>query len=465
MPEVRYEALQEVLTEAKESGAAPVYLLYGDEFLYKSAFKRLLDSIVAPRQQDLNYEGLDGDTVGIDEVIARLNTYPLLPAAKVIAVHDTNIFYSRVRLDELLKRSKEAFDRQGIKESAHYFVRMLSIAGLSLEDVSNGDWERCLDLALGKGSRAHKEAVGPWLREVIDYCLLEQVSVKAHEEDAEVLNEAITAGLPAANHLMLTTEFVDKRRKLYKTIHRIGMIIDCSVPQGDRVADRRQQKESLLAHMRQTLTRAGKTMAPGGFEALYERTGGGLRSFSNELEKLITFVGERTEILADDVQTASQKTKQDPIYELTNAIGERQIQKALYLVGSLLRADLFPLQILSAVVNQVRKLILARDFIRGALKDSWRTGMSYGSFQSRLLPELDKLKGDLLTGNVHPFVIYKTFVHSENYTFPELAEALEILLEADIRLKTSGQDAKLILEHAVLAICGPSTNASAGFAV
>ena len=44
--------------------------------------------------------------------------------------------------------------------------------------------------------------------------------------------------------------------------------------------------------------------------------------------------------------------------------------------------------------------------------------------------------------------------HSDNYTFDELIEALEILLDADIRLKSSGQDPKTVLEYALLRICG-----------
>jgi hypothetical protein len=83
--------------------------------------------------------------------------------------------------------------------------------------------------------------------------------------------------------------------------------------------------------------------------------------------------------------------------------------------------------------------------------------MSYGTFQKRIWGELDRDQGGLLGSNMHPFGMYKIFVHSENYTFDELAEALEILLAADMRLKTSGQNAKLVLEHAMLAICGPST--------
>lgn len=383
MSEIRCEALPGVLAEAKRGGAAPVYLLYGDEFLYKSAFKTLLEAIVPPRQQSLNYEALDGATADIHEVVARLNTFPLLPGAKVICVHDTQVFYSQMDIDDLV-----------------------------------------------------------------------------HGEDADVLNEAITAGFPKTNHLILTSESVDKRRKLYATIKKIGVVVDCSVARGEKAADKRQQKEILKAHMRETLGYAGKTMALAGFEVLYEKTGAGLRNFHGELEKLIAFVGDRKEILVDDVQKASEKSKQDPIYELSNAIGERDAPKALLLVQSLLKAKLVPLQILSAATKQVRKMILIADLMRVASGRSWRRGMTYGTFQKAVWPELSRCKGAVLSGNAHPFAVYKTLVHSDNYTFEKLGEAMGILLEADIRLKTGTQDAGLVMEDALLRICGTSANPS-----
>jgi len=458
MPEIRYEDLNGVMTEAEKTGAAPVYLLHGDEFLYKLAFKTLLDGIVSPPQQDLNYEALDGDRAEIGDVIACLNTYPFLPGPKVIAVHDTNLFYSKVSVHELLIKSKTAFEKEDLKRSARHFVTMLSMADLTLDDVGHGEWENSLGGALGRGAQASKETVGPWVGEIVDYCLAEQIEAPAHREDADVLAEAVSSGFPESNHLILTAEFIDKRRRLYKVIRKAGVVVDCSIAQGDRAVDKRQQKETLTDYMRAVLTRAGKTMTPEGFESLYQKTGSGLRNFSNELEKLITFVGDRKEISAEDVDKASDKTKADPVYELTNAIGERDPEKALFFVDSLLKADLFPLQVLAATINQVRKLLLARDFTQGPQGRNWKRGMGYGAFQKTILKELEKGEGGTLMGKGHPFVVYKTFVHADNYTFDELAEALEVLLDADIRLKTSGQDPKLVLERVILAICGPCGN-------
>lgn len=448
-----YKDISKVLAEIQRGRVAPVYLLYGDEFLCKSALEALLDAVVPASERGLNYETLDGTTVSIHEIVGRLNTFPLLPGTKVIAVHGAKTFYSSMSVGELSKRSREAFERQDLKGAARYFLHLLSAAGLSLDDLSNEDRHGLVDKILGDDLRSVEQGVGPWLDRMVEYCLSERMSLPSRVDDGDALSEAIVAGFPKTNHLFLTTELVDRRRKLYKTIEKIGVAIDCSMVKGEKAADKRQQKALLKAQMADTLKRVRKTMGPGGFEALYEKTGASLRTFSSELEKLITFVGDRDEILVSDVEEASERTKQDPIYELANALGERDPQKALFLVDGLLKSNLFPLQILSAAINQVRRLILARDFTKKSPGAGWIRGMSYGAFQRAVLPELDKAEADILTGDAHPYVLYKTFVHSENYTFEELAKALEILLDADIQLKTTSQDTKMVLEHAMLRIC------------
>ena len=460
--EISYRDIPELLVEIRKGRVGPVYLLFGDEFLYKSAFKSLLDALIPQDHQHLNYESIDGATANVYEIIEHLNTFPLIPSAKVIAVHDTIIFYSAAAVDDFLRRSREAFERQDLKESVQYLLLALSAGDVSLDDVKDGNWRKIFDERL-KGSfdasfntqaGGEKDAGGVWLDQVIAYCVQKKMEIPVDQDDAEVLNDAILSGYPETNHLVLTTDFVDKRRRLYKTVNKIGVVIDCSVPKGDRKADKRQQQQALKSHMKESLKKVGKTMAPGGFEALYEKIGTGMRGFSSELDKLITFVGERKEVLPSDVETVSKRTKQDPIYEMTNAIAERNTQGALFFLDSLLKDNVHQLQILAAATNQIRKLILAKDFIRARYGSGWREDLSYHAFQKTVLPGLQKREPDLLTSKVHPYAIYMTLKQTNNYTLEDLIKAMEVLLDTDIRLKSSGQDAKMVLEHAIMRICG-----------
>jgi DNA polymerase-3 subunit delta len=139
---------------------------------------------------------------------------------------------------------------------------------------------------------------------------------------------------------------------------------------------------------------------------------------------------------------------------MSNAVAERDTPKALFFLNSLLQNNIHPLQALAVVANQIRKLILAKDFIHSESGTAWRKDLNYERFQNALLPKLEEREPDLLTANVHPYAVYMTFRQSSNYTMAELTGALELLLDADIRLKTSGQDARVVLENATLRICG-----------
>jgi DNA polymerase-3 subunit delta len=404
--------------------------LYGDEFLHRSAFKSVLNALIQPDHQDLNYEAIDGEGENVYEIIQHLNTFPLIPSAKVVAVHGTRIFYSAVVMDDLLGRSKEAFEMEDLEESARYLLYTFSMADVSLDDVREGDWKGISDKKLRE--RFEQEDNSGWLGQVIAHCIQEKMVVPVHQDDADVLNDAILSGYPETNYLVLTTDLVDKRRKLYKTIKKIGVVVDCSVPKGDRKADKDRQQAALKTHMKKILKEVGKRMASGGFESLYEKIGPDMRSFDSELEKVVTFVGDRDEILPADVENT---------------------HKALFFLDSLLRSSIHQLQVLAVVTNQIRKLILAKDFIHSEYGNGWRKDLSYAAFQKMILPKIEEREPDSLAGSAHPYAIYMTLKHSDNYTSEELMGAMELLLDTDIRLKSSGQNAKVVLEHAVLGIC------------
>jgi DNA polymerase-3 subunit delta len=52
-----------------------------------------------------------------------------------------------------------------------------------------------------------------------------------------------------------------------------------------------------------------------------------------------------------------------------------------------------------------------------------------------------------------PYPVYQTLVKSDNYTLQELVESLGLLNRADLRLKSTGQDAAMVVRQTVMAIC------------
>jgi DNA polymerase-3 subunit delta len=267
--------------------------------------------------------------------------------------------------------------------------------------------------------------------------------------------------------------------------------IDCTVPKGDRRTDKMAQEDILVQKMTEILRPSNKEMDKGAYLALLDMTGFDLRTFCGSLEKLIDYVGKRNTIKVEDVEAVLERTKKDPIYDFTNAVADRQIEKVLFFLNSLLAADFHPLQILAAVANQVRRLMLAKDFTQSQQATVWHAGLSFNAFQKNVMPAIVAYDQELLNilegwdnsvssaGDVdkkparskrkkkmktqtdlllarnpkNAYPVYQLMKKSERYSKTELLAAVGLLNETDAQLKLSGQDSKLILERFVLKLC------------
>lgn len=486
MPEIHHKALKTHLDKIREGRDtqkfAPVYLIHGEALLYKSALEALLDAMIPDQQRKFNYQAVDGTNGNLEDVVERLNTYSLLGGTKVVALCDSKIFYSKQDEGQLLKKSQEAFDGQDIHTAAKYLLSLLGILNLALDDISGENPKKTL--------KTDGDASGDknWLSEIIKYCTENNLSVTSEESDIVLLEHAIEKGFPKGNHLIITTDMVDKRRKLYKIIKSNGIIVDCSVPKGDRHADRIAQEAVLTERMDALLLRHGKTADRRTYQAMVELTGFDMETFSGNFEKLINYVGDRKEITVKDVAFVLERTKKDPIYELTNAVADRNVEQALFYLNSLLTDNFHPLQILASITNQVRKLLLIKDFVESSHGNSWYSEMKYGPFKDKVMTAIQSYNRELLsrmeqwedmlsdldspdkkTGKKkvkkkilqatdleipnNPYPVYKMLLNSDKFTKNELIGAMEHLSQADSRLKTTKQSPRIILEEAVLWMC------------
>ena len=485
MPIINYKDFNKYLEERRDNPYASVYLIFGEEMLTKNCFDDLLNALLPDAKRSMNYEPLDGTLENIHAVIERVNTFSLLPGAKVTALRDSRIFYAKQDKDRILDNAKAAYKDDNIKKAAGSLLSLLGSLNLNLEDIDKPNREK----SLGQGFAA--ETDDAWLDEVIAYCRDKGLAIPAVRDDSRFLQQAIENGFPRNNHLIITTDMVDKRRGLFKTLTSEGVVVDCSVPKGDRRADRMAQETVLIEKMDSLLGAAKKKMDRPTYMALYEMTGFDLRTFTNNLEKLISYVGDREQITIEDVQSVLQRTKTDPIYELTNALADRSIDQSLFFLNSVLSAGIHPLQVFTALINQIRKLLLAKDFVKSPFGGGWQAACRYSDFQKHIIPaivEYDrrlleqveswqdalneqtasqngsatqrkkkkrKAATDLLLARTpkNAYPIFQLLKKSERFSKQELLRAVESLYAADRKLKSGGQNPKLVLEKVIMEIC------------
>jgi DNA polymerase-3 subunit delta len=476
MPEIAYSKLAGHLRTATPAEFPSVCLVHGEEMLVKTAYAAVVEHLLPnPADRDLALSPVDGDQV--HTALDQAATFSLFSSAKIVALRDTRVFLSGKNAGTLLEKARQSAEDGEWKKAARPFADFLGLKGLRVEDLTGEDRFARLKL---------DAAAGEWLDPLLTWCRENNVAPSDAKDAGSDLEAAVAKGFPPGNRLLITAETVDRSRSLYKAIKEHGMVVDASVPKGGRKADRDARDQMLRERAREILEGAGKRMDPPALAAAMELTGFDPRTFSGNLEKLVQFAGDRDRITREDVDAVLRKSRKDPIYELTNGVTDRDAAGSLRLLDGLLRDGLVPLQILAALVNQFRKLVLVKSFAEGPEgRKGWRKGMPYPAFQQQTLPAMkaweerltetlaawdaaladpedDRRRkapaSDLLLAKSSrsPYPLYQSFRKAERFRRTELTAAMGRLADADHLLKTSGKNPRLVLETVILSICQPA---------
>jgi DNA polymerase-3 subunit delta len=270
---------------------------------------------------------------------------------------------------------------------------------------------------------------------------------------SEQFEKFLAGGLPAGNCLILTAEAVDKRKKIFKVIDKTGVILHFGAIKGEAAT-----RQTLKSEARKLLDGCGKSLTSGAWAALGKKTGFQLRPSLNELQKLIVFAGEKAVIGEEDVEAVVGKTKEDRVFDLTNALSEKNAPAALLALQALLDQGELPLMILSMVSREIRLLLQASILVQSGKLPPLMPGMEFPSFQKNVYPAVSAMaqgmarKEDLLVGK-HPYVIYNALRHCRRFSYPALIGYLEELLEMDRAMKSSTTDPQLLLERFLIKAC------------
>ncbi|WP_373501200.1 DNA polymerase III subunit delta [Desulfococcus sp.] len=488
MPEIPCSRFRSYLAETPPAALPQVWLIFGEEAFCGAAAADLIGRLLPGPEKAFGYDPVDNDDVSA--AIERVSTFSLFSGTRVIALPDSRIFYSREDHQGLLKKAREAFEDDQVPKAVRHFTAALGLLSLSLADAAQ--------LAPGqKGVKIDPDLWGDggWVTALLDWCRDKGLAPSPAADRCGELQQAAAKGFPAGNHLLITTELVDKRRGLYKTILEKGAVVNCSVPMGGGRQDVVAREALLADHTRSILGRSGKEMAQDAYRLMSEMTGFDIRTLTANLEKLIQFSGEAPVITAADVREVLTRTRQDPVYELTGALSDRNVEGVLRHLDALLQEGLVPLQILAAMINAMRRMLLAKGFGVSPPGRAWHKGMGFNDFQRSVMPAIQEWDQALLSSlaewdeapegdpgadpkadqdggkknrrgaagpmtdlviapkgkNAYP--IYLLLKNSERFKLTELIDILADLQQTDVKLKTSGGPPRQLLESVIIRIC------------
>ena len=449
---------EKAIIDLKKGKVASCYLLYGEEeYLLQETLQQILDILMPPADRDFGLFYLDGENMDFDLLKDHLLAPSLLGGRKIVMVKNTTIFQSRENLSDLTQKIRDNIDEHPDK-AVKYFLTFLKLSGFAWEDMQGAGWQKITD---EQWRKAVEEDSGDdrnkWLPRLIEICTSLGWTSSSLADPSEKFEELLAQGLPAGNCLILTAETVDKRKKIFKVIDKAGIVLYFGEIKGEA-----STRETFKLEAQKLLNRCGKSLAPSAWIALGKKTGFQLRPSLNELQKLISFVGERSVIEEKDVEAVVGKTREDSIFDLTTALAEKNATAALSALKALLDQGTHHLMILTMISREIRLLLQASLLVRSEKLPGITPNMEYGSFQRNiytavtgLVPDVSR-KDDLLV-NKHPFVIYNALRNCSRFSYPVLLNYLDDLLDMDRAMKSSATDPQLLLERFLIKACAKAS--------
>ena len=222
--------------------------------------------------------------------------------------------------------------------------------------------------------------------------------------------------------LVLVAAKPDKRKALWKRLFEAASVTLAEPLRGAR----------LKGYVRDELRRRKLVLSDDAAAALIERVGADLRRLMGEIDKLQAYAeGER--LSAEEVVEVLGRGFARPLYELSDAFGERRARATLELLEQALDEGEAPLRILSALHRGLRELRKVRGLaLKRTARDKMVAALGLGNRAFKLDAMLEAARG------------------WDEASFRRATAALE---RADRAIKSSGE-ARLALAAAVAEACG-----------
>jgi len=262
----------------------------------------------------------------------------------------------------------------------------------------------------------------------------------------DALLEFLDAGIPDGARLLATADRLDKRSRLYKFFEKQAGLVDLR-PELEN--NGRLRRPDVVRWVRERVEEAG--VAPFGKDAVEEicrRSGGDVAQLFQEIDKLILCGSAQRPVDAGLVGEVMVDQAGAWVFDLTNALGERALERALSVVSRLLAAGEAPLKLIATLATRVASLTEAARACE-LLGPSWQ-GLSYAAFIAGPYKRLPAGLRQRFPANYHT---YRVFKDAAGFGALELRRLHAGLLGLDRALKRSAVSPEAGLSHLIAQAC------------
>ncbi len=222
---------------------------------------------------------------------------------------------------------------------------------------------------------------------------------KSQSDLADLLKE-----IPESTFLIFVEDEVDKRNRLFKLVKDVGTVSEMNG----------LDEKNLKLFVVSLLEQEGRKISEATVTYLLDKCGTDMMNIRNEVDKLISYSYGRNAITVDDIEAVVTAQLTGKIFQMTDAIGSKQQDKALELYYDLLALREKPLSILYLIIRHFNILLQVKD-------------LAGRGFQAAAISE---------TVGIPPFAAGKYISQAKNFTKERLMEALEFGTDVEEQIKT-----------------------------
>lgn len=228
--------------------------------------------------------------------------------------------------------------------------------------------------------------------------------------------------VPESTCFVFVEEEVDKRSKLFKAASRAGSAVEFETPKEDM----------LVRWILGRIQREEKKITQSVMQLFLSKTGSDMENIDKELEKLICYTLDKTEIAAADVEAICTGQMENKIFEMIDAISAKNQKKALDLYYDLLALKEAPMRILFLIARQFQNLLLIK------------------SMSAKGYPAVSIAK----TAGMPSFAVQKNLRQAGAFKINQLKEAIEDCGQAEEDVKTGRMADQLAVELLIVKYSG-----------
>jgi DNA polymerase-3 subunit delta len=195
---------------------------------------------------------------------------------------------------------------------------------------------------------------------------------------------------------------------------------------GARIELNKRSANDLYALLVSGAKKRGSTLSVSNAQHLVSLAGTDMSTLINELEKICSYAGN--EITKDDIDLLAVKTVEASVFKMVDALLEKSMDKAFINLDALLCQKTEPVLINGALIS--------------AYVDMYRAKVTSDTGRS-----LSDLKGIFPSQYKSDYRLKNAAVRSKRLSKDQIYKCLEFLNDADIKLKSTSEDKRVIFEY------------------